>query len=66
MRFLIWGVVLILIGLFFHQSVFLGDFTVWSVTFDVLGVCFVVYGVLAIYRARRVHHSAEDRDGLKQ
>lgn len=55
MRFLIWGIVLILIGLFFHQSVFLGDFTVWSVTFDLLGVCFVVYGVLAIYRARRVH-----------
>jgi hypothetical protein len=46
MRDIITGVVLIGIGFAFGGSVFLGDFSLWNVLFDGLGVFFIVRGVL--------------------
>ena len=53
MRALVGGVVLIGIGLLFHDSIVLGDFTLRAIVFDALGVFFIIYGAVAIYRAKR-------------
>lgn len=53
MKDIFWGAVLIAIGLVFGGSVFLGDFSIWSIVFDGLGVFFIVRGVVQISRAKR-------------
>jgi hypothetical protein len=52
-RDILAGVVLIAIGLLFGGSVFRGEFTIWSVLFDGLGVFLIVLGVIKLVRARR-------------
>jgi hypothetical protein len=52
MTSLIGGAVLISVGLLLRESVFLGDFTLRSIVFDALGVFFVVYGLVALYRPK--------------
>lgn len=42
---IIAGVVLIAIGLFMDSSVFFGDFTLFNIVFDGLGVYFIGRGV---------------------
>ena len=53
MQEILWGVVLIAIGLVFGGSVFLGDFGLISVFFDGLGVVFIIRGVLRVVRTKR-------------
>ena len=53
MKDIIWGVVLIAIGLIFGGSVFLGDFSLPSIFFDGLGVFFIGRGVVRMNRAKR-------------
>ena len=52
MRNILWGAILIAIGLVNGQSVFRGDFTVLSVPFDALGVFFIIRGLLTLKRGR--------------
>jgi hypothetical protein len=52
MRNIIWGAVIIAIGLIRGDSVFRGDFTVFSVAFDVLGVFLIVRGLVTLKQAR--------------
>ena len=47
------GIVLIGIGLFLDSSVFYGDFTLFNIFFDGLGVLFIGRGVLGM-RGQRV------------
>lgn len=47
-----WGGAIIAIGLFMGGSVFLGNFSTWSILFDGLGVFFVARGVIALVRQR--------------
>jgi len=47
------GVVLIAIGLVFGGSVFLGDFSLFSIVFDGLGLFFIIRGVVRISREKR-------------
>jgi hypothetical protein len=47
------GVVLIAIGLVRGGSVFLGDFSLFSIIFDGLGVFFIARGATRVYRARQ-------------
>jgi hypothetical protein len=49
---IIAGVVLIAIGLVFGRSVFLGDFSVFNIFFDGLGIVFIVRGIIKIMRSR--------------
>jgi hypothetical protein len=53
LRDLVSGIVLIGIGFLFGGSVFLGDFTVWSIFFDGLGVFLIVRGVVKLLRRRQ-------------
>lgn len=53
MRDLIAGIGLIVIGLVWTGSVFLGDFSVWNIIFDGLGVFFIVRGLMHMSRAKR-------------
>lgn len=53
MRDLIAGIVLIAIGFIWTGSVFLGDFSLWNILFDGLGVFFIVRGLITMNRARR-------------
>lgn len=53
MKSIIWGVVIIAIGLIRGDSVFRGDFTIVSILFDALGVFFIIRGVITIYQAKR-------------
>ena len=53
MRDIVAGVVLIAIGLIFGGSVFLGDFTLFNIFFDGLGIFFIVRGAMRLYRARQ-------------
>ena len=48
-----WGVVLIAIGLVRSDSVFLGDFGVFAIVFDALGVFCIVLGLVRMSRARQ-------------
>jgi len=52
-RDIFWGVVLIAIGLAFGGSVFLGDFSLFSILFDGLGVFFIIRGLVRMSRAKR-------------
>ncbi len=52
MRDIITGVVLIGIGFAFGGSVFLGDFSLWSLLFDGLGVFFIVKGLLGMPKSK--------------
>ena len=52
-RDIVAGVVLIAIGLIFGGSVFLGDFTLFNIFFDGLGIFFIVRGAMRLYRARQ-------------
>ena len=52
MRSIFWGAVIIAIGLIRGDSVFRGDFSVFSVLFDALGVFFIVRGLVSLKRAR--------------
>ena len=53
MRDIVAGIVLIAIGLVSGRSVFLGDFSVFSIIFDALGVFFIVRGAMRVYRAKQ-------------
>ena len=53
MRDLVAGVGLIVVGLVWTGSVFLGDFSLLNIIFDGLGVFFIVRGVMAMNRAKR-------------
>jgi len=52
-RDIIGGVGLIVVGLLFGGSVFLGDFSLFSIFFDGLGVFFIVRGIIRLNRARQ-------------
>lgn len=52
MRNILWGAVIIAIGLIRGDSVFRGDFTALSVLFDALGVFLIVRGLVTLKRAR--------------
>jgi len=52
-RDIVAGVVLIAIGLIFGGSIFLGDFTLFNIFFDGLGIFFIVRGAMRLYRARQ-------------
>jgi hypothetical protein len=53
MKSIFWGAVIIAIGLVRGDSVFRGDFGVLSILFDVLGVFFIIRGLVSIYRAKQ-------------
>lgn len=53
MRDIVWGAVIIAIGLVRGDSVFRGDFTVLSIIFDALGTFFVVRGLVRMVRAKQ-------------
>lgn len=57
MRDIFWGVVLIAIGLVRGDSVFLGDFGVFAIVFDALGVFFIVRGLVRMSRAKQASAS---------
>lgn len=52
-RDIVAGVVLIAIGLVFGGSIFLGEFSLFSIIFDGLGIFFIVRGAMRMYRARQ-------------
>jgi hypothetical protein len=52
MRDIFWGVTIIAIGLYFGQSIFLGDFSALSLVFDGLGLFWLGKGALSLYRKR--------------
>ena len=58
MRSIFWGAVIIAIGLIRGDSVFRGDFSVFSVLFDALGVFFIVRGLVLLKRARAAASTA--------
>jgi len=45
---LFWGALIIAIGLFRHQSIFFGDFSLLNVIFDGLGLFWIGKGVLEL------------------
>lgn len=45
---LFWGALIIAIGLFRHQSIFFGDFSVFNVIFDGLGLYWIGKGALEL------------------
>ena len=47
------GVVIIAIGLLWGTSVFRGEFTLFSIVFDALGVFWIIRGFVSIYRAKQ-------------
>ena len=53
MRDIVSGGILIAIGFLFGGSVFLGDFSIWSVLFDGLGVFLIVRGLVTVLRRRQ-------------
>jgi hypothetical protein len=53
MQNIFWGALIISIGLFFGQSLFLGDTSPLSFVFDGLGLFWIGKGVLALYRKRQ-------------
>lgn len=53
MRDLIAGAVLIGIGFVFGGSVFFGDFSLFNIIFDGLGVVFIVRGLIQISKNRQ-------------
>ena len=53
MRDLVAGVALIVVGLVWTGSVFLGDFSLLNIIFDGLGVFFIIRGGMAMNRAKR-------------
>lgn len=55
---LFWGALIIGIGLFRHQSIFFGDFSVFNVIFDGLGLFWIGRGVLELL-GRRKQKSAD-------
>jgi len=50
MKDIFWGLVIIGIGLFFGQSIFLGDFSILSILFDGLGLFWIGKGVLGMVK----------------
>jgi len=52
MKSIIAGVVLIGIGFAMGGSVFKGDFDLWNIFFDGLGLFWIVKGIVQIYRNR--------------
>ena len=48
MQNIIAGVVLIAIGLFMDSSIFFGDFTLFNIFFDGLGIVFIGKGLLGM------------------
>jgi len=48
MQDIFWGVVLIGIGFAMGSSIFFGDFTMFNILFDGLGMFFIGKGVLAM------------------
>ena len=48
MQNIIAGVVLIAIGLFMNSSIFFGDFTLFNIFFDGLGIVFIGKGLLGM------------------
>lgn len=53
MRDILWGAVIIAIGLLRGDSVFRGDFSVLAIIFDALGTFFIIRGLVRMYRARQ-------------
>ena len=53
MRDILTGVVLIGIGFVLGGSVFLGDFSVFNIIFDGLGVFFIVKGVIKVAKSKQ-------------
>ena len=53
MKDILWGVVIIAIGLVRGDSVFLGDFGVLAIVFDALGAFFIVRGIMRIRREKQ-------------
>jgi len=52
-RDIVSGIALIAIGLVFGGSIFRGEFSLFSVFFDGLGMFFIVRGVVRLYRAKQ-------------
>ena len=52
MQNVIAGVVLIAIGIFMDSSIFFGDFTLFNIFFDGLGVVFISKGALDLLGSR--------------
>ncbi|MDJ0749595.1 MAG: hypothetical protein QNJ11_08920 [Woeseiaceae bacterium] len=48
MQNIIAGVVLIAIGIFMDSSIFFGDFTLFNIFFDGLGIVFIGKGLLGV------------------
>ena len=53
MKSILWGAVIIAIGLVRGDSVFRGDFNVLSIFFDALGVVFIMRGLVSVYQAKQ-------------
>jgi hypothetical protein len=53
MRDIVTGVILIVLGLLFGNSIFQGHFGVMSIFFDGLGLFFIVKGLIRIIRSRQ-------------
>ena len=49
----LWGIVLIAIGLVRGKSVFLGDFGILAIVFDAVGVFAIITGLVRMSRARQ-------------
>jgi len=49
---ILWGAAIIGIGLLMGGSVFMGDFSLWNILFDGLGVFFIGKGVIGLIRQR--------------
>lgn len=52
MQHIFWGALIISIGLFLGNSIFLGDFSLLSFVFDGLGLFWIGKGALAMYGSR--------------
>lgn len=53
MRDILSGIVLIGIGFAFGGSVFLGDWSLFNIIFDGLGVFFIVRGLFKVVKAKQ-------------
>lgn len=53
MKGIIGGILIIAIGLWLRDSVFLGQFSVRAIIFDALGLYFVIRGAISLYRAKQ-------------
>jgi len=53
LKYIVGGLVIIVIGLLWGDSVFRGAFTIRSVLFDSFGVICILAGLISVYRSKK-------------